>query len=566
VAPPVRIVPLGGLGEVGMNCMAIECDGRIAVVDCGIMFPNEPVGVDVIAPDLTFLRERRAQVGAVFLTHGHEDHMGALPFLLRDVPVPVYGTRFTLALLRPRLAEAGVEADLREVVPGDRRSAGEGSPLAAEFFAVTHSIPDACGLALSTPQGTLLHSGDFKIDPRPVGGRAMDLPRVEALGRAGVRLLLSDSTNAERPGSSLSESEVGPALEDAFERARGRVFVACFSSNIHRIQQVADAARAFGRRLALLGRSMEANVRIAQELGYLSVPGWMPVGLPEARELPPRELCVLTTGTQGEPRSALARLARGEHPDLAVSPGDLVILSSRFIPGNEVAVGQVVNELCRRGAEVAYEGLVPGTSSPREAGLGRGVRPLHVSGHAQEAEQRRLIALARPAHFVPIPGEFRHLARHAAHAAAEGVPGRNILVDGQVLSIGDGGVSVEEAAVPVGRVYTDRDALLGADIGDLVVRDRRLLAEAGLLIAVLAVERASGAVVRGPDLFAKGVAGFEGAEEAIRGEALRAIEELSPTARTDVGEVQEALRASIRRFFRREVGRRPSVLPVVLEL
>jgi ribonuclease J len=506
--------------------------------------------VDVIAPDLTFLRERRAQVGAVFLTHGHEDHVGAVPFLLRDVPVPVYGTRFTLALLRPRLAEAGVEADLREVLPGDLRSAGEGSPLAAEFFAVTHSIPDACGLALSTPQGTLLHSGDFKIDPRPVGGRTMDLARIEALGRSGVRLLLSDSTNAERAGSSLSESEVGAALEEAFERARGRVFVACFASNVHRIQQVADVARAFGRRLALLGRSMEANVRIAQDLGYLSIPSWMPVGFPEARELPPRELCVLTTGTQGEPRSALARLARGEHPDLAVAPSDLVILSSRFIPGNEVAVGQVVNELCRRGAEVAYEGL----------------RPLHVSGHAQEAEQRRLIALARPAHFVPIHGEFRHLARHAAHAAAEGVPGRDILVDGQVLALTDAGVSVEEGGVPVGRVYTDRDALLGADIGDLVVRDRRLLAEAGLLIAVLAVDKVSGAVVRGPDLFAKGVAGFEGAEEAIRGEAVRAIEELSPTARADVAEVQEALRASIRRFFRREVGRRPSVLPVVLEL
>jgi ribonuclease J len=550
VAPPVRIIPLGGLGEIGMNCMAVECDGRIAVVDCGIMFPNEPLGVDVIAPDLTWLRERRAQVGAVFLTHGHEDHLGALPFLLRDVPVPVYGTRFTLALLRPRLEEAGVTADLREVAPGDVRPAGDASPLSAEFFSVTHSIPDACGLALATPQGTLLHSGDFKIDARPVAGPGMDLARVEALGRAGVRLLLSDSTNAERAGTSLSESEVGPALERVFERARGRVLVACFASNVHRIQQVANAARAFGRRLALLGRSMEANVRLARELGYLDLPAWMPVGFPEARDLPPRELCVLTTGTQGERRSALARLARGEHPDLAVAPGDLVVLSSRFIPGNEVAVGQVVNDLCRRGAEVAYEGLAP----------------LHVSGHAQETEQRRLIALARPAHFVPIHGEFRHLARHAAHAAAEGVPRRDVLVDGQVLELADGAARVLDGEVPVGRVYTDRDQLLGADIGALVVKDRRLLAEAGLVIVVLAVERTSGAVVRGPELFAKGVAGFTGADEAIRGEALRALEELSPTARADVAEVQETLRAAVGRWFRREVGRRPSVLPVVLEL
>ncbi|WP_243338254.1 ribonuclease J [Anaeromyxobacter soli] len=550
MAPPVRIVPLGGLGEIGMNCMAIEADGRIAVVDCGILFPNEPIGVDLIAPDLGWLRERREQVGAIYLTHGHEDHIGALPFLLRDVKAPVYGTRFTLALLRPRLDEAGVAADLREVAPGELRPAGEASPLAAEFYAVTHSIPDACGLAFSTPQGTIVHSGDFKIDPRPIAGPGFDLARVEALGARGVRLLLSDSTNSERPGSSLSEAEVGAALEEAFERAPGRVFVACFASNIHRIQQVANAARAFGRRLALLGRSMESNVRLAQSLGYLDLPAWMPVGFPEARELPPKELCVLTTGTQGEPRSALSRLARGEHPDLDLAPGDLVILSSRFIPGNEVAVGEVVNALCRRGAQVAYEGL----------------RPLHVSGHAQEAEQRRLIALARPEHFVPIHGEYRHLARHAAHAASEGVRGRHLLLDGQVLELGDGGVSVLAEPVPVGRVYTDRDALLGQDIGAMVVKDRRLLAEAGLCIAVLVVDKATGAVIRGPELFARGVAGFEGAEDELRAEALRALDELTPQARLSVEEVQETLRVAVRRSLKRATGKRPTVLPVVLEL
>jgi ribonuclease J len=550
VAPPVRIVPLGGLGEIGMNCMAIEADGRIAVVDCGILFPNEPIGVDLIAPDLAWLRERRDQVGAIYLTHGHEDHIGALPFLLREVKVPVYGTRFTLALLRPRLEEAGVAADLREVAPGDVRAAGDASPLSAEFYAVTHSIPDACGLAFTTPQGTIVHSGDFKIDPRPVAGPGFDLARVEALGRRGVRLLLSDSTNAERPGSSLSEAEVGAALEEAFEGAPGRVFVACFASNIHRIQQVANAARAFGRRIALLGRAMESNFRMAQALGYLDVPAWMPVGFPDARALPPKEVCVLTTGTQGEPRSALARLARGEHPDLALAPGDLVVLSSRFIPGNEVAVGEVVNALCRRGAQVAYEGL----------------RPLHVSGHAQEAEQRRLIALARPEHFVPIHGEYRHLARHAAHAAAEGVGGRHLLVNGQVLELSDSGAAVLEEPVAVGRVYTDRDALLGQDIGAFVVKDRRMLAESGLCIAVLVVDRASGAVIRGPELFARGVAGFEGAEDEMRAEALRAIEELTPQARLAVDEVQETLRVTIRRWLKRTTGKRPTVLPVVLEL
>ncbi|HSN93105.1 MAG TPA: ribonuclease J [Anaeromyxobacteraceae bacterium] len=549
---PVRIVPLGGLGEIGMNCLAVECDGRIALVDCGVLFPNEPIGVDVILPDLAWIRQRRERVGAVFLTHGHEDHVGALPDLLRELKVPVYGTRFTLAQLRPRLDEAGVAADLREVAPGDVRGAGEASPLTAEWFAVTHSIPDACGLALRTPQGTLLHSGDFKIDPAPVAGPPMDLERIAAIGREGVRLLLSDSTNAERAGTSLSESAVGAALEEAFEGARGRVLVACFASNVHRIQQVVNAARAFGRRLALLGRSMESTFAVARSLGYLDVPAWMPVGFPEARELPPRELAVLTTGTQGEPRSALSRLARGEHPDLAVEPGDLVVLSSRFIPGNEVAVGNVANELCRRGAQVAYEGL----------------RPLHVSGHAQEAEQRRLIALVRPERFVPIHGEYRHLARHAAHAAAEGIPAdrRHVLTDGEVLEIDDAGARVLTERVPTGRVYTDREGLAAADVGALVVRDRRLLAEAGLLIAVLAVDRGTGAVVRGPDLFARGVAGFEGSEPAIRGEALRALEEMSPAARADASEVQEAVRTAIRRWFRREVGRRPTVLPVVLEL
>jgi ribonuclease J len=550
VAPPVRILPLGGLGEIGMNCMAVECDGRIAVVDCGILFPNEPIGVDVIAPDLSWLRERRAQVGAVFLTHGHEDHIGALPFLLRDVRVPVYGTAFTLALLRPRLAEANVQADLRLVAPGDVRSAGDDGPLAARFLAVTHSIPDACGLAFATPQGTVLHTGDFKIDPTPVRGPQMDLPAVEALGRRGVRLLLSDSTNAERAGVSLSEAQVGPALEEAFEAARGRVFVACFASNVHRIQGIVNAARAFGRRLAFLGRAMEANVGIAQGLGYLELPAWMPVSNAEARALPPKELCVLTTGTQGEPRSALARLARGEHPELEIAPGDLVILSSRFIPGNEIAVGQVVNDLARRGAEVIYESL----------------RPLHVSGHAQESEQRRVISLARPDHFVPIHGEYRHLARHAAHAAAEGVSGRTILTDGQVLELSDLGVRVLDERVPTGRVYTDRELLLGEDIGAMVVRDRRLLSEAGLCIAVLAVERSSGAIVRGPELFARGVAAFEGNEDELRGEVLRALEELSPNARASVDEVQESIRVAVRRFFRRLTGRRPTVLPVVLEL
>jgi ribonuclease J len=547
VSPPVRIAALGGLGEIGMNCMAIEADGHVALVDCGVMFPNEPIGIDAIFPDVSWVLERKEQLSAIFVTHGHEDHIGALPHLLTQVRAPVYVPPFARGLLEARLREANVDADLRTVRPGDVAGAGA---ITAEYVGVTHSIPDACALALSTPQGMLFHTGDFKIDATPVGGWGFDQGRVEALGRAGVRVLLSDSTNSERPGMSASETQVGPALEDAFERAQGRVFVACFASNVHRVQQVANAARAFGRRIALLGRAMESNARLAQELGYLSFASWQLCSIEEARHLPPRELCVLTTGTQGEPRAALARLARGEHPELTVGPGDLVILSSRHIPGNELAVGQVVNDLTRRGAEVASEGA----------------RPLHVSGHAQESEQRRVIALARPERFVPIHGEYRHLARHAAHAAREGVQHRHVMTDGEVLELTDAGASVLEERLPVGRVYADRDATGAAEVAELVVRDRRLLAESGLCIAVLALDRGTGAVVRGPDFFARGVAGFDGSEEALRREALAALEELSAPARAQVAEVQEAVRIAVRRWFRRETGRRPSVLPVVLEL
>ena len=362
--PPVRIAALGGLGEVGMNCLALECDGHLAVVDCGLLFPDEPLGVDVVLPDLSWLRERAAQVGAVFVTHGHEDHIGALPLLLRDLRVPVFGPPFALRLLRRRLDEAGVEADLREVQPGDVRGA-EGSPLSAEFLAVTHSIPDACGLALRTPQGVLLHSGDFKIDEAPVAGRPMDLARFEALGRAGVRLLLSDSTNAERGGSSPSESSVRRGLEAAFESARGRVLVSCFASHLHRIQQVADVARGFGRRVALLGRSLEENARLGMAMGYLSFPPWQLCSLGDVRAAPPQESCVLVSGAQGEPRSALARVARGEHPELSILPGDRVVFSSRTIPGNERALHQLVNELCRAVRPHAVE-LVEAFGIPRE--------------------------------------------------------------------------------------------------------------------------------------------------------------------------------------------------------
>jgi ribonuclease J len=548
VASPVRIVPLGGLGEVGMNCLAVEADGHIAVIDCGVLFTDEPFGVDVMVPDLGWLLERRDQVEAVFLTHGHEDHIGALPWLLRQLPVPVHGTRFTLAMVKGRLAEAGLDADLREVAAGSSWLAAPGSPLRAEFIAVTHSIPDACALALTTPQGLLIHSGDFKIDERPVRGPGMDLGRLEALGRDGVRLLLSDSTNAERPGWARSESAVGPGLHDVMAEATGRVFVATFSSNAHRLQQVVEAAAGAGRRLALLGRGMVENFEIARTLGELSEPGWMPVTADEARRLPPRELAVLTTGSQGEPRAALGRLARGEHPDLKVHAGDTVVLSSRQIPGNELAVGRLVNELCARGALVRWDGHPP----------------LHATGHAQEAEQRRLIQLIRPERFMPIHGEYRQLARHAAHAAAEGIPAArcHLLTDGQVLELTDGGAAVLPGRVRSGKVAVSRDEGGTLEVPEAVLEDRRQLAEAGLCVAVVQLDRATGAVRGGPEFHARGVAGLAGREAELRAEVLAALGLL---AGADLEARREVLRLAVRRWFRRATGRRPLVEAVVVE-
>jgi len=546
----LRIVPLGGLGEVGLNAMVFESEDEAFLVDCGIMFPQESLGVDVVLPDFAYLRELGDKLKGVVLTHGHEDHIGALPFLLRDRPLPVWGSRFTLGLLAPKLEEYGVRAPLTELSAGDSIDVSEA--FRVEGIRVTHSIPDALGLAIHTPEGLVVHTGDFKIDHTPVGDLPTDLQRFARLGGDGVLALLSDSTNSERPGSSLSERQVGAALEGIFAKARSRVFVATFASNVHRVQQVLDASRRFGRKVVLVGRSMQQNAHIAAELGLLDIPLGLVVDEQEGRRLRHHEVTVLSTGAQGEPRSALVRMALGDpNAPMPIDEGDLVVLSSRFIPGNEVAIGHMINRLAMRGAEVVYEGA----------------EDIHASGHAYREEQRLMLRLTNPRHFVPIHGEYRHLVRHVKTAHEVGIADSacHLITDGEVLQF-EGGRAFVNGKVPSGRVYVDRRG--GPDVPELVLRERALIAETGLVTAVVVLDRASGALVRGPEITARGTAVPD--EEALLADVRREVQDalaaLTPALRADPGSVQEEVRRAVRRAYKRRTERKPVVLPLVIEL
>ncbi|HET7788049.1 MAG TPA: ribonuclease J [Myxococcales bacterium] len=555
---PVRIIPLGGLGEVGMNCMVLESGGDRVVVDCGLMFPNaeQALGVEVIAPDLSYLRAAGGP-DAVLLTHAHEDHVGALPYLLREFPdVPVWGTRFTLAVTKAKLAEHGISADLREIAP---RAAGTaGRTIGFEPLQVPHSVPDAIGYALRTEAGLVIHTGDFKIDWSPVDGKRLDVRRFAELGEAGVACLLSDSTNAEREGAGVSERDVGESLMRIFAGplARGRIVVAMFGSNIHRVESVARAAVAQNRKIVLLGRSMQTNVRLALDLGYVRCPPDSFVDPEAAGHFSPRELTILCTGAQGEARSALSRLALGEHPSVQLERNDLVILSSRVIPGNDRALGNIVDHLVRRGCRVLS------TSSGAS-------ELIHTSGHACQGEQRMMIELVRPRSFVPIHGEYRMLAAHTRTAESTGVDpaGCVIAEDGDAVELHpDELVSVVPGAVTAGRRYLDARGAF-ADVGEVALRDRELLAETGMLVCLCVLDRKSGDVLRAPELLGRGVAGLdEGRMERARQAAMAALSELPPVQRTDHGMVEEALRRAVRSVWKKGIEKRPMVLPVVLEM
>ncbi len=554
----LRLVPLGGLGEIGLNLMLLELhssggplpDAALAI-DCGVMFPTaETPGIDLVIPDLGYLRSLGSRLLGVALTHGHEDHIGALPFLLREQPMPVWGSAFTMGLVTNKLAEHGIGDEQLHVF--EPRSRFEVGPFGVEPLHMTHSIVDAAGFAVHTPLGTVVHTGDFKIDHTPVDGRTSDLDRLAELGGEGVLLLLSDSTNVGRPGTTPSERSVAPALEHVFMRSRGKVVAATFASHIHRLQQVIELSAKHERKVALLGRSLIENVRIARGLGKLAVPTEAIVSLDEIQKLPSEHVTLLTTGSQGEPRSALARLAAGDLADVAIEPGDSLVLSARVIPGNERAVTTLVNHAVRRGAEVFREEILD----------------VHTSGHASQEELKLVLRLVRPKYFVPVHGEYRHLARHVRLAVETGVDAERcfLLEDGESLVI-DGAGARRDEPVPHGRVFVDGKGV--GDVQELVLRDRRHLAEDGLVLAVLGIDRASGDIVVGPDLVSRGFV-LEGASQSLLDEAraavVGAVGAIAAESRTETAEVQEVVRRTLKRFFSKRLDRRPMILPVVMEM
>jgi ribonuclease J len=547
----LKIIPLGGLGEFGLNMMLIEYGDAAIAIDCGVMFPGaDLLGIDLVIPDVTYLLERKDKLKAIILTHAHEDHVGALPYVLRHFQVPIFGTRLTLGLLENKLEEHGLEesADVREIIAGTPWSI---APFQIEGIRVTHSLMDCLALAIETPVGTVIHTGDFKIDNTPMEGEMFDFQRFAAYGEKGVLLLLSDSTNVERTGYTPSERSVAGNLEQIIQQSRGKVLVSTFASSIPRIQQVMDISETCGRRVVLSGRSMIRNSQVACELGYLRPSRSFWTEHERWQDLLPEQLTLLTTGSQGEPLSVLHRVALDDHKTIKVDPGDTVILSSKFIPGNEKTISNLINHLYRRGAEVHYEK----------------VSEIHVSGHASQEELKTMIQLTRPRYFVPIHGEYRHLVRHRKLAQEVGVPETNcfILEDGDVLEL-TANTAHRIEPVSVGKVFVDGTGV--GDVGDVVIRDRRHLSEEGMVLAIMAIHQQSGEVVGGPDLISRGFMRDEESEEVLeqaRRVVLETLSGINRETRTDPAELQEEVRKALRRFFRKRLERRPVVLPYIIE-
>jgi ribonuclease J len=545
-------IPLGGLGEFGMNMMALRFGDDILVIDCGMMFPeSELLGVDLVIPDISYLKQNRAHVRAIVLTHGHEDHIGALPYILRDLNVPVYGTRFTLALVKKRLDEAGLleSTTLREVIPGRMVEIG---PYEIEFISVTHSTVDCVALAIRTSLGVIIHTGDFKIDQTPVGGAPFDLHAFAKYGNEGVLALFSDSTNVERPGFTPSERAIVPRVEELCRAAPRRVILSCFASSIHRIQQVIDIASRVNRKIAFVGRSMVDNVEIAHSLEILRIPDGMVVRQQDIRGFDPKRIIILASGTQAEPMSSLSRIAVDNHRFVSVDENDSVILSARIIPGNEKSIFRMLDHMFRRRALVYYD---------NSSGI------IHVSGHASQEEQKLMLQLVKPKYFIPVHGEFRHLFRHAALAHELGAVSGEILLieDGQQIEFTKDG-AYRRDPVTAGRVCVDSGSL--EEIEDVVIRDRKHLSEDGIVVPIIAIDKHTGKMESHPEIVTRGLMSDNG-QELIAGARLvimKTVEESNAEEKSDWGVIKEKIRVDLKRYISKQTSKRPLILPVILEV
>jgi ribonuclease J len=546
----LKIIPLGGLGEFGMNCLAIRWEDDIIVIDAGLMFPeSELLGVDIVVPDITYLVENRAHVRAIILTHGHMDHIGGLPWILNEIKVPVYATEFTLAYVEGNLEEHQLldETELVEIVPREKFTIG---PFTIEPIHVTHSVVDAVSLAIETPVGVVIHTGDFKIDLSPLDGKLFDLHTFAEYGKRGVLALLQDSTNIDRPGYTPGESAVIPRLDEIFSRTKKKLFFSCFSSSIYRIRIALELARAHGRKVAVIGRSMLESTEIAQDLGYIDIPQGLIINPSQMRDFAPEQLMLLISGTQGEPMSALSRAAVDNHKHASVEAGDTVVLSSRIIPGNEKSIFRVIDHLYRRDAQVIYDNGSNGL--------------IHVSGHGSQEEMRLLINLVRPKFFIPVHGNYGNLHKHAKIAMETGAVEHAIVIeDGDVLELDKKDVRKKDK-VTTGRVLIDSGSSTDV-VEDLVLRDRRILSEDGVVLAVLAINKRTGKVEQSPEVVMRGFGGADITEQASE-LVLKTLDGLTTEEKTDYGMVKEKVRVELKRMIQKTTGRRPMIMPVILEI
>lgn len=548
----LSLIPMGGLGEIGKNMMAVRFGENILLIDCGLMFPEEDLlGIDVVIPDITYLLENKNQIKGIVLTHGHEDHIGALPYVLRELNVPVYGTKLTLGIVQAKLKERNQQNDIRlnVVKPRDIVQVG---PFKVEFIRVAHSIPDAVALAIHTPIGTIVHTGDFKMDQTPVDGEVTDFARFARLGEKGVLVLLSDSTNVERPGYTLSERAVGYTFDNTFRQAPERIIVATFASNVHRIQQAIATAYRYGRKVAVVGRSMANVVNIAHELGYLDIPDGVMVDLDEIKRLPKNKVVILSTGSQGEPMSALTRMASGDHKQVEILPGDTIIISATPIPGNEKLVARVIDQLFKHGGHVIYES----------------VSGIHVSGHPSQEELKLMLNLVKPKFFIPVHGEYRMLIKHAQLAQEVGLPADNIFVaeNGHVLEF------TRRSGRIAGRVNAGRvlvDGLGVGDVGNIVLRDRKQLSQDGILIVVVTISRKNGEVMAGPDIVSRGFVYVRESEALMEDAKERVKDALGKCQSKKMSEwsaIKSQIRDALGKFLYEKTRRRPMILPIIMEV